>query len=401
MMTEPVSAPLSLDLPGTMIDVDFVVESGTDIRLVQGLQARTNLRLIARRIPQGRIVSQAPDRPVDILEGPVSRPAFARFVARELARESTGNRVVLVQGYGAAAAAANLAGRLHGFPVFMLVCSPAEAYYRCRAADPVGGRPFRRVELAGLEALARLNAVIGGRYIVLSAYLEGIVRRHRRDVRVEQVPVYGVDASVFRPTAEPKQDIRLELQLPSGGALLFFSSRIAPEKDAETLLAAVGRLRAGGRDVRVLHRSGGWRRFQERASALGLGAAVLAGDAVPPFVPLARLYQAADVCVQASREEGLGFSPLEALACGVPVVATSVGGLRETVIEGRTGWTYPAGDDGALADAIADVLDRPDEAQTRTGAGRMLVLSRFDRDSVFDRLLQIFTASIQNNRRAA
>jgi len=89
--------------------------------------------------------------------------------------------------------------------------------------------------------------------------------------------------------------------------------------------------------------------------------------------------------VQASREEGLGFSPLEALACGVPVVAAVVGGLRETIVEGHTGWTYAKGDAGALAHAIAHALDDPAEARRRTELGRALVARQYERDAVFSR----------------
>jgi glycosyltransferase involved in cell wall biosynthesis len=90
--------------------------------------------------------------------------------------------------------------------------------------------------------------------------------------------------------------------------------------------------------------------------------------------------------VQASREEGLGFSPLEALACGIPVVAAAVGGLQNTIVEGHTGWTYPPGDAQALARAIAHVLDDSAEARRRTDQGRALVASEYDRDVVFGRL---------------
>jgi glycosyltransferase involved in cell wall biosynthesis len=96
--------------------------------------------------------------------------------------------------------------------------------------------------------------------------------------------------------------------------------------------------------------------------------------------------------VQASREEGLGLSPLEALACGVPVVATAVGGLRETIIDGETGWTYPPGDDAALAQRISAVLDDPAEARRRAAAGRDMVMTRYARDLVFDRFAAALTS---------
>ena len=96
---------------------------------------------------------------------------------------------------------------------------------------------------------------------------------------------------------------------------------------------------------------------------------VIATDAVDPRSELQRDYAAVDVCVQASRAEGLGFSVLEAMACGTPVVASSVGGLRETVRDGVTGWSVPAGDAARLASALREVLDHPGEASRRAAAG--------------------------------
>ena len=73
--------------------------------------------------------------------------------------------------------------------------------------------------------------------------------------------------------------------------------------------------------MRILHRSGGHAEFVRRAAHHGIEPAVIAGPAIPPGAELADYYGASDVCVQASREEGLGFSPLEALACRVPIAA--------------------------------------------------------------------------------
>jgi glycosyltransferase involved in cell wall biosynthesis len=277
----------------------------------------------------------------------------------------------------------------------MLVCSPVEAYYECRRAGASssavvgpGARPYRRIESAAIRLLARVNASAGQRYVVLSPYLASVVRTHGGRRPIDVVPVYGVDTSLFVPSREPRRTVRERLGLPQDAALAFFSSRIAPEKDPDTLLEALAILRSEGRDVRVLHLSGGFTDFIRRAGERGLESAVIARDAIPPFTTLADWYHASDVCVQASREEGLGFSPLEALASGVPVVAAAVGGLRDTIRDLETGWTYPPGDARALARAIAEVLNDPEEGKTRAARGRELVCGVYEREQVFDRFVQ-------------
>ena len=71
-------------------------------------------------------------------------------------------------------------------------------------------------------------------------------------------------------------------------------------------------------------------------------------------------------------------------------MATAVGGLRETIVDGETGWSCPPGDADALARAIADALDHPEEARRRAAAGRAMVQRRFERRAVFDRLLALW-----------
>src|SRR5262249_28333469 len=150
--------------------------------------------------------------------------------------------------YGVAALATNLAARVTGIPAVMLVCSPLEAYYRCRKSNPELGKSFKRRELLGIQLLARANALIGRKYVVLSRYLAGVVKRHGARGRVDVVPVYGVDLSVFVPPVFPKTDIKKTLGLPTKGSLVFFGSRIAPEKDARTLLEAIRSVMDSGRE---------------------------------------------------------------------------------------------------------------------------------------------------------
>ncbi|HEV7744978.1 MAG TPA: glycosyltransferase family 4 protein [Pyrinomonadaceae bacterium] len=371
----------------------LIVESGTDVRLVDGLCERFELSIIARRIEGGVEINHQPSQPVHTLVGPSSRLRFGFFVWKHLRKHREQTEQVVVQGYGLAALAANFAGLIFRRKTTMLVCSPAEAYYRCRKDHAEEGKPYRRRELLLIRLVARLNASIGQRYIVLSHHLAQVVRSYGRKVSVAVIPVYGVDTNLFQPPRESKSAIRERLGLPTTGRLIFFSSRIAPEKDSETLLSAVALLRSTGKDIWLLHRSGGYRAFIKDAERFGIADRIIASDAVHPHRSLPQEYQACDLCVQASREEGLGFSPLEALACGVPVVAAAVGGLKETIIDGQTGWTYAPGDSAELAACIKAALDDPEEAARRSTAGRELVSAEYDRQHVFAMLERAMIAS--------
>jgi len=369
--------------------VCFVVDSGTDVRLADGLAQRSTLRILSRRMTGVREISQQTEQPMHLEVGPTGRIGFAWFVARRLLALRGQTDVVLVQGYGPTAACANVVGRLTSRAVLMLVCSPVEAYYRCRKRTG-SSRPYRHLEYCAIRFFGMVNGWLGSRYIVLSPYLQSVVRPWRQAKQVDVIPVYGVDREIFRPSSECKAAIRNRLGLAGEAApIVFFSSRIAPEKDAESVLRAVGMLAAAGRPVRLLHLSGGHRELAGLAASLGVAGHVIARDAVAPFGTLADHYRASDVCVQSSHEEGLGFSPLEALSCGIPVVATAVGGLNDTIRQGETGWQVPAGDAKALAAAIAEVLDNPAEAARRTTRGAQLVDRTYERRIVFDALMSV------------
>ncbi len=373
----------------------FVVESGTDVRLVEGLAENFDLTVIARKIEGGVEISQPPSAQFPLAIGPASRAGFARFVFTELLRRRSKTDLVVVQGYSLAALAANMARQITGKPTIMLVCSPIEAYYRCRLNHPAG-RPYQRHEAALLNFLARANALAGDQYVVLSRYLESVVRSHGAR-SIHNIPIYGVDTHLFCPPALSKPALKSSLGLPPSGMLIFFSSRVAPEKDSETLLRAMRRLLDDGQDLWLLHRSGGYRQFLADAEKFGVASHVIATDAVHPHHDLPFDYQACDVCVQASREEGLGFSPLEALACETPVIATQVGGLKETILDGQTGWTYPVGDDQKLAQCLASVISQPAEAARRAQAGRQLVISRFDRKLVLRHFVSLCNTHVTDN----
>ncbi|GAA1025956.1 hypothetical protein GCM10009557_01920 [Virgisporangium ochraceum] len=110
-----------------------------------------------------------------------------------------------------------------------------------------------------------------------------------------------------------------------------------------------------------------------------------------PEKDLVELYQTASVFVQTSHEEGLGLSVLEAMACGLPVVATDTAGSRETVVDGVTGWRVSQGSDEDVAAEVAKRIRQllvDGEAVSRQARRRCL--DRFSSDATLDLYLGVY-----------
>jgi glycosyltransferase involved in cell wall biosynthesis len=105
---------------------------------------------------------------------------------------------------------------------------------------------------------------------------------------------------------------------------------------------------------------------------------------------VARLMAAFDVIVAPSHVEPLGLTMLEGMACGLPVVGSNVGGIRETVVDGVTGLLVPPRNAAALADAIARVVGDTALAQRFGSAGRRRVADRFSIDEHVRRVQDVY-----------
>ncbi len=144
----------------------FIVESGTDVRIVDGLAERAELSVLGQMISCGRVISRETEHSMQVTIGPASRLLLAAQTFWELAGKRRNLSAVLVQGCGLSTFAATCASRLTGTQTFMLVCSPVELYYRGRKHNPHPGMPNRAHELWTLKMLAALNARIGRHYVV-------------------------------------------------------------------------------------------------------------------------------------------------------------------------------------------------------------------------------------------
>ena len=173
----------------------------------------------------------------------------------------------------------------------------------------------------------------------------------------------------------------------SGGGLVGCISVLEPVKALDVFLCAAARLARERRDVGfALFGTGSEEaRLRALAAELGLADRLEAPGHIPAPDGLARLA----VFVLPSYMENCPMSLLEAMAAGVPVVATRVGGIPEIVSDG-TGVLVPAGDEGALSDAIAGLLDDPDRSASVAAAGRRRVIDHFSADVNADATLRLY-----------
>jgi glycosyltransferase involved in cell wall biosynthesis len=158
---------------------------------------------------------------------------------------------------------------------------------------------------------------------------------------------------------------------------------LVDHKDHETLLRAAGQLKRSGRSFCLLLAGEGdcRSRIEEQVRAENLDHEVRLLGRVDGSV-LRTLHRAATGFVLTSKLEGLGTAVLDAMAAGVPVVATAAGGVPESVHDGETGWLCPVGDGAAVSRAMTDVMEQPDEARRRARLARELVLAQFTQDSM-------------------
>ena len=177
----------------------------------------------------------------------------------------------------------------------------------------------------------------------------------------------GVDLDIFHPGN--RQVARVAVGVDPDALLLLFVGRIQPLKAPDVLLGAAAELLARFPDLRsrlkVVICGGPSGSGLERPNALielarELGIADCVQFEPPgPRTRLAHWYQAADVCVVPSHSESFGLVALEAQACGTPVVAARVGGLRTAVADGRGGTLVDGHDPRDYASAISDILLQP------------------------------------------
>ncbi|MCB2185086.1 MAG: glycosyltransferase family 4 protein [Deltaproteobacteria bacterium] len=202
---------------------------------------------------------------------------------------------------------------------------------------------------------------------------------------VPAVNYLGVNREVFRPRA-PEPELAARAGLAPGDEALVSAVRLVALKGIQHAIAALGLLARERPRLKLLVAGEGPYRgeLEQKAAELGLADRVrLLG-----FLPQTRLagfYALGRVALFPSLgEESLGLSAAEALACGVPVVASRLGGLPEAV--GPGGLLVEPRDAAGLAAAVGELLDQPHRAEQMAAAGQARVAELFDWDATAARL---------------
>ena len=318
-------------------------------------------------------------------------PAIVRWLVRRASQYD----VVCCVDYRATGVAALLARRVTGRPVVFQ--AQTTGVLSGDNIDPL----LRRAGIGATGPIARaLKGPIRALYRGADAFacISRDIERETLACGVARDRVWylpnAIDMTHFRPAEPGERDrLRRELGLPADRVVCLFVGRLSREKGVLELLEAWRLLQpsdalliVAGPDMTGHAWDAGapGRAFVERH---GLGQNVRFAGSLADVAPMIK---AADLVVQPSHFEALGLSAIEALACGVPLVASAVGGLLDFVVDGENGRLSPPQDPQALAACIGPLLsDAP--ARTRLAArARESVLHDYDELVVFGRMRALF-----------
>ncbi|MBL8237044.1 MAG: glycosyltransferase family 4 protein [Bryobacterales bacterium] len=209
--------------------------------------------------------------------------------------------------------------------------------------------------------------------VVISSYARSQVLRCCPPADWKKVVTFrlGVDGSVFEVRPAPSTAVPEVICV----------GRLAPVKAQHILIEAIGLLRARGLSVRLRLVGDGPDRASLEAATAQLG---LTGDVIfdgwRNQDEVRERYRMASVFAMASFAEGIPVVLMEAMAMGIPCVATRIMGIPELIDDGASGLLVPPADAEALADAIARLLSNPELTARLTPEARRKVLADFDLD---------------------
>jgi glycosyltransferase involved in cell wall biosynthesis len=334
--------------------------------------------------PRGYRVVHVPAGPARVVPKDDLLPHMGEFTRFVDAAWTTDRPDVVHSHFWMSGLVAAIEARRHGVP--MLHTYHALGTVKRRHQGDADSSPDERV---GIERM--IGRAAAG---IIATCADEVAELARMGVPAEGVHVVpcGVDCTRFTPDgrAAPK---RLRHRVVSVG-------RLVPRKGFADLIAAMPDVPdtelviAGGPDGERFADDREFRRLRELARRRGVADRVRFAGQVPRH-RMPALLRSADLVACVPWYEPFGITPLEAMACGVPVLATSVGGLTDTVVPDVTGVLVPPREPGALGAAMRTLLADPDRRSFLGGAGRDRAVSRYPWHRIAEECTRVYEECVE------
>ena len=273
-------------------------------------------------------------------------------------------------------------------------------------AEAIRGEPYSRLN-SNEKFLVSFNwflRIFEKKMIERSCKLIAVSDFTRRElmkyygVAAEKIRVIhnGVDTAKFQPASD-KSKVKAELGFNPDDIAIVSVGRLYARKGLFTLIESVPAVIRKFPNAKFIVSGKGqsdeMRKLIGHAEKLGVQGNIIFTGYFPD-VMLPKLYQAADVFAFSTFYEHHPFAVLEALSTGLPVVTTNVGGIPETITEGKDGFMCKPFDVKQFSDRILYLLEHPAAAEEMRFQARRTVLERFDWGTVVKNVLAIYTETL-------
>ena len=250
------------------------------------------------------------------------------------------------------------------------------------------------------KRVERFSFRLANRVIANCLVVQGMLIREGVDRKriIQHYNGLDLDRMKVRPGLA-REAARAQFGLPKTGKrfMTIVANLRNPVKDHEMLLRAAARMRAQVPDAAFVIAGEGelMPGLRELANQLDIAEDV---HFIGRCDDVAALLFASHVGVLSSKAEGFANAILEYMAVGLPVVATDVGGVREAIIEGETGFIVPAGDDAQMAARIIEVLSDDNRAREMDARGKAIVGDKFSSEHHLRNTLELYDEVLGNRQ---
>lgn len=242
------------------------------------------------------------------------------------------------------------------------------------------------------ESFASVRGLYGVSQSALDHFVSTYGRYIRENTVVQVIPNF-VDISRFIPSAAIRRKTRCELSIPDDAKVVGSVGRIDTQKQPFQVLQVFDRLWASRQDIYLVFCGQGPLEQGVQAEVAGkpwAGRVRFLGFRSD----VERVFPALDVHMLFSKQEGFGISTVEAMACGVPVVATDVPGSRDILTGTEAGRLIPYGDIDAAARTVALFLDSPDMQSFSAEVSRRFAVKNYSREKWAQRLESFYEKTL-------